>query len=413
MSKRKEFNDVSDFYAAGGDMEQLRKRLEEAEEQAEAGPPVLQHIAGKGTSSPTKRQARLMRMIEVQPKSIEWLWPDRIPLGHFTIAEGDPGIGKSTVILADLTARITTGGELPGGGRIAEPGNVVLLTAEDGLADTILPRLLAAGADTSRVYAIEAIMEGDKESFVDLTRDLPAIEEAIRATNAQLVIIDPLNAYLGADTHSHRDDSIRRVLSPLSALAERTRTAVIGLRHWTKGAGGKALYKGLGSIGFTAAARSVIAFARDPDDPQGKRFVMAVSKTNLAHSPISLVYSIESQDVPDGNGGIITSSRIAWHGESRHSADDLCREVEEEGERTAIEEAVEFLRVELTDGPLPASEVFRRAKEAGLSDRTLKRAKKHAGVTSKRHGKPGESGGGWLWELSAHNSGGLVNGESG
>lgn len=400
MSERRNWNDIADYHEAGGDMEQVRQRLEEAEPLPVS---TLQHIVGKGNSSDRTRKARTVRLSEVQPTRIRWLWPNRIPLGHLTIAEGDPGIGKSTVILADLTARMTNGGMLPDGERIPESGDVVLLTAEDGIADTILPRLMAAGADCSRVHAIEAISDGDSETFVDLTRDLPIIEQAIRETNARLVVIDPLNAYLGADTHSHRDDSIRRVLSPLAALAERTESAVIGLRHWTKSTGGRALYKGLGSIGFTAAARSVVAFARDPDDMSGSRFVMAVAKTNLGQVPPSLGYTIESRTVSDNEGNAIESSAIVWLGESGHSADDLCREPEAEGERTALDEAIEFLRTELARGPVPATEMLRRAKEDGISGATLRRAKKKAQVVSTHDRKPGERGPTY-WKLPEHDS---------
>jgi RecA-family ATPase len=167
---------------------------------------------------------------EVQPELVEWLWPGRLPLGKLAVLDGDPGLGKSVITL-DLAARVSAGLEFPDSGRCG-PAGVVLLSAEDGLADTIRPRLDAAGADTERVVALSTVAEAKGgERVMSLTKDLSVIERAIERVGAALVVVDPLMAFLSEKTDAHKDQDIRRALAPLSVLAERARASVLIVRH--------------------------------------------------------------------------------------------------------------------------------------------------------------------------------------
>ena len=238
---------------------------------------------------------------EVEPEQVEWLWPGRLPLGKLAVLDGDPGLGKSALTL-DLAARVSAGLELPDGSRCG-PAGVVLLSAEDGLEDTIRPRLDAAGADTERIVALSMIGVGTRaERLVSLTQDLDAIEAAIRRVGAALVVIDPLMAFLTGKTDSHKDQDIRRALAPLAALAERTGAAVLIVRHLNKSAGGNALYRGGGSIGIIGAARAGLVVAPDPEDPE--RRILAANKHNLSGAAPSLVFRVEA--APNG------AARVAW-----------------------------------------------------------------------------------------------------
>ncbi len=204
---------------------------------------------------------------DVKPERVSWLWPGRLPLGKLTVLDGDPGKGKSTLSL-DLSARLTRGDIMPDGSGGGFPAGVVILSGEDGLADTIVPRLIAAGADLSRVVALASCpdSEGDGEHPPVLPDDLPTIRAAIARVGAKLAIIDPLMAYLSDGTNSHKDQDIRRVLFRVAALAEETGAAVLVVRHLNKATGGVALYRGGGSIGIIGAARSGLLVAADPDD---------------------------------------------------------------------------------------------------------------------------------------------------
>ena len=322
-------------------------------------------------------------MSEVEPEQVEWLWPGRLPLGKLAVLDGDPGLGKSVLTL-DLAARASAGLELPDGGRCG-PAGVVLLSAEDGLEDTIRPRLDAAGADTERIVALSMIGVGTRaERLVSLTQDLDAIEAAIGRVGAALVVIDPLMAFLTGKTDSHKDQDIRRGLAPLAALAERTGAAVLIVRHLNKAAGGNTLYRGGGSIGIIGAARAGLVVAPDPEDPE--RRILAANKHNLSRAAPSLAFRVGT--APNG------AARVAWGGTSRLNVGDILREPEDPEWRSALFEAKAFLLKELADGPMVAELVKKDARAAGVSERTLKRAKSALGVGSDK-----EADGSWSWLL--------------
>ncbi len=329
--------------------------------------------SGNGHQGPVPLQAVIRRLGDVQPEAVEWLWPSRIPRGKLTALEGDPGLGKSTVLL-DLAARLSVGGTTPDGHPLERAGTVIL-TAEDGLADTVRPRIDAAGGDPDRVAAIVAVHEGVNEVPLELPQHVEAIRAAIADVDARLVIVDPLVAYIGLRINTWKDHDVRRALRPLAELAEHTRVAVVFVRHLTKGAG-PAIYRGGGSIGIVGAVRSALLVARDPEEEE--RRVLAVVKANLAPDPGSLAFYVED----DGHH----RARIRWAGSSPHRANALVSLPEEPEARSALEEAVSLLRELLADGPRPVREVEKAAREAGVELRTLRRARSRLGVRSSPDG---------------------------
>jgi hypothetical protein len=321
------------------------------------------------------------RLDQVEKRSIEWLWPDFLPLGKLWLLDGRPGTGKSHLTLA-IAAAVTTGQPLPGGSRM-EPADVVFV-CEDDPADTIRPRAEAAGANLSRLHFVRGVGDGDDIRLPQLPGDVRRIQALVIQHAARLVIIDPLNAYLGTGIDSHKDQDIRRALLPVVRLAEETGALVLAVRHLSKQHGGHAVYAGLGSVGIVGTARGALLLAPDPNDDT--RRVLAVSKTNLSRPGSSLVFSI----VENSKG-----SHIEWHGESTLTADDLVRDPSSSGEPGALDEAIDWLLDALADGPKPKRELLRLAKAAGITEQTLERAKQKAGVQHRRE----DFGGSYLWFL--------------
>ena len=218
-----------------------------------------------------KIELKMIRMSEVQSQEIEWLWYPFIPYGKLTIIQGDPGDGKTTMVL-NLAAKLSKGEALDKNMKVTEPVNVIYQTAEDGLADTVKPRLELAGADCERIIVID---ESDKSlSMVD-----ERLEEAIVRTGARLLILDPIQAYLGGGMDMNRANEAREMTKKLSAMAERTGCAVILVGHMNKGSGAKAAYRGIGSIDFFAIARSVLLVGRVPNDSSIRAIVQIKNKS--------------------------------------------------------------------------------------------------------------------------------------
>jgi hypothetical protein len=331
----------------------------------------------------------------VQPEYVSWLWPGRIPLGKLTVLDGDPGLGKSVLTL-DLAVRVSRGWAMPLEPRevgdepeVCPPAGVVLLSAEDGLEDTIRPRLDAAGADPERVLALDHVPDGKGTRLPSLPGDVPYLKAAVRRMQAKLVIVDPLTAYLGGETNMHKDQDVRRALHPLSVLAGETGAAVLVVRHLNKMAGGNPLYRGGGSIGIIGAARSGLLVAKDPDDPD--RRVLAATKCNLAKLPPSLAFDLS----PAENGAL----RVGWIGPSAHTAESLLAAPRDEEDQSAVGQAVEVLRTILADGPVQAEQAKAEARKAGVQERTLQRAKALLKVESR---KLHAAGGCWQWLLPGH-----------
>ena len=212
-----------------------------------------------------KIELKMIRMSEVQSQEIEWLWYPFIPYGKLTIIQGDPGDGKTTMVL-NLAAKLSKGEALDENMKVTEPVNVIYQTVEDGLADTVKPRLELAGADCERIIVID---ESDKSlSMVD-----ERLEEAIVRTGARLLILDPIQAYLGGGMDMNRANEARDMTKKLGALAEKTKCAIILIGHMNKASGNKAAYRGMGSIDFFAVARSVLLVGRVEGEPDRKSVV--------------------------------------------------------------------------------------------------------------------------------------------
>jgi putative DNA primase/helicase len=331
LVKLKHGEDVSDWLDYGHTKEELAELVEKAEAWQPESPKTEPTPLSQGN------EPILVRISDVVPRCVQWLWPGRIPLGKITILDGDPGEAKSTTSL-DLAARVSTVRPMPDGtaSDLSEPAGIVLLSAEDDEEDTIRLRLEVAGADLERIVKIRAIRDSQGEHFPSLF-DLDAIRQAIETIVAKLLIVDPLMAYLPATCNAFRDQDIRRALASLAALAAETGVAVLVIRHLNKNEGGKALYRGGGSIGIIGAARSGLLAAKDPDDEE--RHILTVTKSNLAKIPPSLAYRIGVTDAD--------VTYIIWEGQSGQTAATLLAQSADGEGRPALEEAKEFLREEL------------------------------------------------------------------
>ena len=321
-------------------------------------------------------------LADVKPERVEWLWRGRIPRGKPTVLDGDPGQGKSTIML-DIAARVSTGQEMPDKSP-GPSGGVVVLTAEDGLGDTVRPRLEAAGADLSRIVALIHVPSSDGPRPVTLPDDLEYVKAEIARVGAVLVIVDPLMAFLTGTADAYRDQDVRRALTPLAQLAEETGVAVVLIRHLVKSGGVNPLYRGGGSIGIIGAARSGLLVCGDPE-VEGV-WILSSTKSNLSAPPASLAYRLEAFD---------DVLRIRWLGTSTHTATSLLGLGGDQEERGAVMEARAFLSELLATGPRPAGDVKRECEAAALAWRTVNRAKASLGITCHKAG----AGGGWTWEL--------------
>jgi len=334
---------------------------------------------------------QLTRMSSVVKTRIEWIAPGRLAVGKLTMMDGDPGLGKSTMALE--WAALMSRGEPILGGPKTDPRGVVLISDEDDLGDTTVPRLEAAGADLSRICQLHMIDDEGNESLPEFPRDGPALEAAMREFDAGLLIIDPLVMYLGPEINSHRDADVRRAVMPIVAAAQKTRAAVLTLRHMNKSGGTNAIYRGGGSIGFLAIARIGMVVAKDPDDESGQTAVLATSKINVGLKPPSIAYQLESVPGTD-------VARVRWIGESRHQADHLLEPAATDEERGQRSEAEDFLISSLTDGSMEVRDLQRQAKDAAIAWRTIERAKSKLGIESRREGF-GRNGK-FLWFFPEH-----------
>lgn len=340
-----------------------------------------------GAASPAAFSPRpvVVRLSDVKAERVSWLAPGTLPFGKFVIWEGDPGTGKSTGTL-DIAARITRGQSVLGAAP-HEPRNVVLVTFEDGLADTVRPRIDALGGDPSRVFVFRAVTTEDADENREpcLPDDTSHLKAVIEEHDAALVVIDPLGAAIGEGTDTHKDASVRRVTARLARLAEETGACVLGVRHLVKGAATNALRAGGGSIAFVASARVAMLVSLHPDDadkPQHeRRRVLACIKNNLAPHPASRIFELYQ---PDGH----EHPRIRWLGESPLSADDLnaAAAASAPEERDAATERADWLRDVLAGGAIDSREVLKLGRAAGHSDRSLQRTARALGVRVQREG---------------------------
>lgn len=321
---------------------------------------------------------KLINMEQVEVEKIDWLLYPFIPFGKVTIVQGDPGEGKTTMVL-QIIAKLTKGeAVLPSGSdesaleektMVLEPVNVIYQTAEDGLGDTIKPRLLFAGADCSRVMVID---DNDQA----LTMMDARLEEAIIQTKARLVVLDPIQGFLGTDVDMHRANEIRPLMKRVAVLAEKYHCAIILIGHMNKNSNGKSSYRGLGSIDFQAAARSVLIVGRIKDEPEIR--VVCHVKSSLAPEGKSIAFRLDKD------------TGFEWIGEYDISADDL---LSGDNRGQKIHEAKEFLKEILVSGSVAQTKVAEEAESRGIKKKTLWNAKKELEIDSVKIGNQ------WFWML--------------
>jgi hypothetical protein len=336
----------------------------------------------------------LVCLSDVDPQEVQWLWANRIPLGKVTVLAGDPGLGKSFVTIS-IAATVSSGGSWPDSvGECVEAAPVIVMSGEDDLADTIRPRLDAAGAEVSRVHALTTIRQPDGSlSPFNLESDLPQLEEALRTVEGtRLVIIDPVSAFYGA-TDDCRNSEVRGLMAPLAELAARHRVAVLLVTHLNKSGMGKALYRFTGSLGLIAAARAGWLIVRDKDDP-ARRLMLSV-KCNLAPDPSGLAYRI-------------AEGRVEWEsGRIDTTADEALSAERERAERSPsdLDRAAAWLRDYLADGDKPSEETHQLGNAALGLKRPLKWWRDSV-LKDRLGGKPRKDGftGGWVWSLPREDS---------
>jgi hypothetical protein len=328
------------------------------------------------------------------PLPVNWLWPGKIPIGKVTLLVGDPGVGKSLVAL-DIAARVSREAPWPDteqGARSEEhgvkfpnspllaPSSVLLLSADDELTDTIRPRLDAAGADCDRVFFLPEI--------TDLYHDCDQLEAAVkRMLTCRLIVIDSINAYVGQGD-SHFQTLLRRILKPLSRLANDRGIAVLTIAHLRK-SGGAAFYRAAGSMGYVASARAVWTICRDDSTP-GRHLLLPI-KTNLAAAASGMAFTIESR-------GTFAAPAIVWDPQSLDTpaADFLAASAARRGpEAVELKDAGNWLRRALANGPRPAHELTEAAANFGFEQRTLRRALHAIGGEAQKQGFLE----GWCWSL--------------
>jgi putative DNA primase/helicase len=390
----KEGQDISNWLDAGGTLKELRGLVRET--------PVVQeqHAPGSGYDAPQYEDAsysgadepptpheaprprmHAVRIADVTAEEVDYLWGGFLAMKKFALWEGDPGIGKTYALLA-AGAAVTRGWGLPGMPE-REPANVMLLTMEDDLADTIRPRLELLDADLTRFYAYDQPLHLDNGGIADLSAELARVKPA-------LLVIDPIMAYVSGKIDIYKPNQIRLITTPLSMLAREHGCAVVGIRHITKAEKQRAIYRGNGGMDWVGASRLVVLVGNDPDRPGRK--VIVQTKTNVGQPVKAVGFTLEDGRFVFTDAPQTTAERVlSGNGGDEDDEDDV----------SAVEEAMDFLRQCLIY-PKKGTDVRREAKQQQISESTLKRARRRLKVGSKRHNIKGGATGGegaWYWSL--------------
>lgn len=321
----------------------------------------------------TKPEMEIRRMSDVETMPVKWLWYKRIALGKLTVIAGNPGLGKSQ-ITAYLAATVSTGGYWPDGASPPPKAAALFLSAEDDAGDTIKPRLLAAGADVTNCYVIDAVHSvngrGDSQlRTFDLSQDIERLErEIIRIGNVGLVIIDPISAYLGA-VDSHNNADMRGLLAPLSAMAAKHDVAIVLVTHMNKSRDQEPIARVIGSIGLIAAARAGYVVIKDNKNPKLRHFVPV--KNNIGNDEDGFSFMIDGVSLPSGSLTVETS-KVSWLPDTVQAQDILNPEAK--AKETQINGAKDFLSDYLADGPKLSVDVFEAAEGGGYKKGAIQRA---------------------------------------
>ena len=308
----------------------------------------------------------------VSARKVDWLWYPYIPFGKITIIQGDPGDGKTTLVL-NIAALLSNGLSMPETNGKTDCLVVIYQSAEDSAEDTIKPRLISAGADCSRIAFVD-------ESERGFNLNDARIENVIKETGARLMIIDPLQAYLGENNEMNRANGIRPMMKQLAAIADRTGCAVIIIGYMNKTSGAKGIYRGLGSIDIMASARSVLLVGRVKCDSSIR--VMAQLKNSLATEGSPIAFEINE------------SATVRWIGKYDISSEELLSGNDSHNDSPKVSEAMEGLKNFLNDTELPCISMYEALLSKGIGKRSVNRAKKKLGVKSIKRSD------GWYWSLA-------------
>lgn len=343
--------------------------------------PAPETLPATSVSSP---RVTLRRGCDVEPIPVDWLWPGWLAAGKLHLIGGAPGTGKTTVAVA-LAATVSSGGRWPDGSR-ARAGSVVIWSGEDDNADTLNPRLRAAGADLRRVHVVSGVIDEGQSFAFDPARDMDALRDALRGLpDVRLMVIDPIVSAIAGD--SHKNAEVRRGLQPVVDLAGELRCALIGVTHFSKGTSGRDPVERItGSLAFAALARMVwVAAKQDANEDQPERRVLLRAKSNIGPDGSGFAYDLRQEPLPGYPG--IETSRVIWGEAINGSARAVLAAAELDGsERTATDEAGDWLRETLADGPVPATEVQKLGRQCGLSVKAIRTARERLGIKPKRSG---------------------------
>lgn len=327
---------------------------------------------------------------DLKMEPITWLWKDWLAVGKLHILAGAPGQGKTTIALS-MSATVTQGGRWADGSR-APKGNVLIWSGEDDAADTLLPRLLAAGADRERCFFVNGARENGQLIAFDPSKHMAQLLSAVEEIGGvRLIVVDPVVSAVSGD--SHQNAEVRRALQPLVDLAAASRAAVVGITHFAKGGQGQdPMLRVVGSVAFSAVARVVLVAAKVDGEEGGDKRVIARAKSNIGPDAGGFRYQIEHGEAEPG----IPASFVSWGEAVEGTARELLAQPEEDAEAAPRHAAAEFLQEVLAEGPTPVKTIQEEAKAAGHAWSTVRRAAGTLALVKKKGGM--ESG--WYWSLA-------------